>query len=606
MNVNSTSQLSNVSYNPSSQVTGLQVGSSSSYFYFNEAYGYDAQTGLLTSQSVHHIYTGTTSPLDLGAILDLSYGYARGSSNGSSSSGKTGQLTTISNNLDHNKDRLYEFDAIGRLKGAKAGTSAGAGSVTANWTQTYSYDRYGNKTGVSATGITSNSVSVPTDGLGSVGFDAVTNRINDSGWQYDNAGNLIRGKDQSGTWQRFEYDAAGRLVKIMDDSLNVLETYTYGSTRERLITTTSAGLTYYVWGGSSVIQEYTAATSTSTPAYSKANFCAGSRLFMSDTTGTINYYHPDRLGTKLITSNGFVNPVEQSTLPFGTELPGEESGTSSFNQKFTTYDRSAGTGLDYARNRTYSKAQSRFTQVDPLRSGSASITDPQSQNLYSYVENMPTDFVDPTGLMRRLWCIDYNIGDGRSIHECYEFDDPDPLPDRNPRGGGEPKKKKCTLQVRGKSGSAKSPNNPLKYPNKAPQTLGPAKSTERYGWNVEYVGTVRGGSLDSWNLAQVTTRTDRAISPDGHVTEETEVVNESVTAAGWTTRVGHTMYGLDSPGLGRGVDGTLFPKMSVVMNVRTILTNGKDECTVEWSMSLDIDNTTGKITGASFFPNFYH
>ncbi len=397
MNVDTVSRLSGISYNVASQVTALTVGYTSDRNYYTETYGYDSQTGLLSSQGVTNMHTTRGGGYSPSTILDLSYGYARGGSNGSLS-GKTGQLTSISNNLDHNKDRLYEFDAIGRLKDAKAGTSAGASGVTANWTQTYSYDRYGNRTGASATGVTSDSNAVPTDGLAALGFSSSTNRISDSGWTYDKAGNLIRGKDQSGTWQRFEYDAAGRLIKIMDDSSTVLETYTYGATRERLINETSSGRTYYAWGGSSVIQEYTESTTGTMPIYSKAYVYAGSRLFMTDTAGTISYSHPDRLGTKLVTDRSG-NFYEQSTLPFGTELPGEESGIGSTNQKFTSYDRSAGTGLDYAVNRTYSKGQSRFTQVDPIGANASTILNPQSSNWSAYAQNMPTDFVDPTGLL---------------------------------------------------------------------------------------------------------------------------------------------------------------------------------------------------------------
>ena len=103
----------------------------------------------------------------------------------------------------------YEFDALGRMHYAKGGLQAGASGVTASWTQTYSYDRYGNKTGVTASGVDQNSAAIPTDGLSSVTADAATNRVNVSTWTYDKTGNLIRGQDQSGVWQRFEYDAAG-------------------------------------------------------------------------------------------------------------------------------------------------------------------------------------------------------------------------------------------------------------------------------------------------------------------------------------------------------------------------------------------------------------
>jgi RHS repeat-associated protein len=86
-------------------------------------------------------------------------------------------------------------------------------------------------------------------------------------------------------------------------------------------------------------------------------------------------------------------------LPFGTPLDAENSGVGSTNQKFTSYDRSPVTGLDYAMNRTYASGQGRFTQVDPLGATAAVKTDPQSLNLYSYVRNEPTNFVDPSGLL---------------------------------------------------------------------------------------------------------------------------------------------------------------------------------------------------------------
>ncbi len=79
------------------------------------------------------------------------------------------------------------------------------------------------------------------------------------------SGNLIRGQNENGVWQKFEYDAAGRLMKIKDDSNNVIETYTYGADRSRLITETATQRTYYVWGGSSPLVEYTEPVVSSTP-----------------------------------------------------------------------------------------------------------------------------------------------------------------------------------------------------------------------------------------------------------------------------------------------------------------------------------------------------
>src|SRR5712692_9941049 len=65
----------------------------------------------------------------------LFYDYANASGK------RTGQLTKISNNLDHNKDRGYEYDALGRLQRATGGQNV-------NWVQRYEYDRYGNRSNV--------------------------------------------------------------------------------------------------------------------------------------------------------------------------------------------------------------------------------------------------------------------------------------------------------------------------------------------------------------------------------------------------------------------------------------------------------------------------
>jgi len=110
----------------------------------------------------------------------------------------------------------------------------------------------------------------------------------------------------------------------------------------------------------------------------------------------VEYQHPDRLGTRLVTNNQDTTSFEQAALPFGTALDAESTGAT--KRRFTSYDRSSVTGLDYAVNRHYDPLQGRFSQVDPIGMGSTSLVDPQSFNLYAYCGNDPVNHLDPSGL----------------------------------------------------------------------------------------------------------------------------------------------------------------------------------------------------------------
>jgi RHS repeat-associated protein len=109
----------------------------------------------------------------------------------------------------------------------------------------------------------------------------------------------------------------------------------------------------------------------------------------------VSYHHPDGLGTRLVTNNADTTYFEQVSLPFGTSLNAESSGST--NRRFTSYDRSAATLLDYAVNRSYDSRQGRFTQVDPIGMDSVDLSNPQSLNLYAYCGNDPINATDPSG-----------------------------------------------------------------------------------------------------------------------------------------------------------------------------------------------------------------
>lgn len=76
----------------------------------------------------------------------------------------------------------------------------------------------------------------------------------------------MRALISSGASQRFQYDAANRMVRVKaDDNSTVLATYTYGDSNERLVSDEGNYRTYYASEGGTVINEYTEADNSTTP-----------------------------------------------------------------------------------------------------------------------------------------------------------------------------------------------------------------------------------------------------------------------------------------------------------------------------------------------------
>jgi len=405
---------SGITFNPFGMPSSVKVGSGT--LQASESFGFDPATGRLTSQTVER--GGTT-------LLDLAYEYVR-----AGESGQSGQLTALVDNLDTAKSQSYQYDLLGRLAEA-----AGGDPSAPSWTQNYAIDRYGNRTGVVAAGTYAGGKPIPSDGRPHTEYSSSTNRITTAGFKYDAAGNLTRG-ERDGVWQQYRYDAAGRLAKVLDDSGAVIESYVYGVGRERLMTERAkdpVARTYYAWGGNRVLSEYDQAVAPPgqdkdkdkkdkdkkdkdkkdkdgtapaplPPGWARSRVYLGDRLLatLERTIGTgpsavVRYHHPNHLGgTRLVSGAASADVGEQLTLPFGTALTAHS--TVDVNPRFTSYDRSPATGLDYAVNRYYDSHTGRFSTVDPIGMAAIRPDDPQSLNLFAYVRNNLVNAVDRLGL----------------------------------------------------------------------------------------------------------------------------------------------------------------------------------------------------------------
>lgn len=110
----------------------------------------------------------------------------------------------------------------------------------------------------------------------------------------------------------------------------------------------------------------------------------------------------------VMSDNGSASAViaRHDYLPFGEEVPGTlglRSATQGYNstdtsrQRYAATERDNVTGLDNTPWRKYESLAGRWTSPDPY-GGSASVGNPQTFNRYSYVQNDPVNFADPTGL----------------------------------------------------------------------------------------------------------------------------------------------------------------------------------------------------------------
>ena len=176
----------------------------------------------------------------------------------------------------------------------------GGNSASPLWTQEYGYDRFGNRTGVAASGVR-RAERRSADSLAALTYDDFRKPISTPEFAYDAAGNLIRSQRPDGAWQRYRYDAAGRLAQVLNDAGSAAEAYAYGPDRRRLMTTHASGeRTYNAWNGDTPITVSHEASGSSTPQWRKSYFHFVGRLLatasLEGASRVVRYHHPDQLG----------------------------------------------------------------------------------------------------------------------------------------------------------------------------------------------------------------------------------------------------------------------------------------------------------------------
>jgi RHS repeat-associated protein len=184
--------------------------------------------------------------------------------------------------------------------------------------------------------------------------------------------------------QRYTYDSENRLVSQVD--AGVTTTYTYDAQGTLVKKAQGSATTLYVGD----LYEKNIQTGVVTKYY----WFGGQRIAMqqapSGQPGTLSYFLNDHLGsTTAVLNDSGVVVASQKYYPYGRERAVGSLGT---DKTFTGHQKED--DVYFMQARFYDPVIGRFTQADSIVPDPGN---PQALNRYSYVNNRPMVFNDPTG-----------------------------------------------------------------------------------------------------------------------------------------------------------------------------------------------------------------
>jgi RHS repeat-associated protein len=357
-----------ISYAPQGAVATMTSGSGivSSNTYNNRLQPVSISAGL----------SGQTPVLSLCYDFHLAVAFNKTGCNlPASTTGNNGNVFQVLNNLDSTRSTAFSYDNLNRI--AQANT---INTTSANcWGETYTIDAWGNLTN-------RGSVAGMSGGCSYEALSASVNTNNQlSILQYDPAGNVVN----DGNGNAPTYDAENRIAS------DAGVTYFYDTDGMR--TEKSSGTKYWYGPGGQVLME-TALNGTVNEEYIYLN---GERVARVDRpSGTVNYYFSDNIGSASVITGATGTIQEQYYYyPYGGLVA--STGSDPNHYKFTGKERDSESNLDNFGARYYTSSIGRFMTPDWAARATAvpyaKFGDPQTLNLYSYVENAPVNRADADG-----------------------------------------------------------------------------------------------------------------------------------------------------------------------------------------------------------------
>jgi RHS repeat-associated protein len=312
--------------------------------------------------------TGTET--SSGNLMDVQYNFNVGADNGN--------LIGITNHRNANRSQTYGYDAVNRITSA----ATASGCTASCWSLTFGLDQWANLETATATG-TATQVSL------SVGTN---NQITTTRYTYDASGNETADVTSTYAWNAESEMKTGGGV-----------TYVYDGRGRRV---EKSGSKLYWYGPSGEVLDETDATgSTANITFSEYVYFDGERLARRDYLNNVYYYFEDQVKSSRVIAEipvGTTTPTlcyDADFYPYGGEI--DFTSTCAQNYKFDGKERDSETGNDYFGARYYSSAYGRFLSPDwssvPVPVPYANLANPQTLNLYAFVDNNPESFADLDG-----------------------------------------------------------------------------------------------------------------------------------------------------------------------------------------------------------------
>jgi RHS repeat-associated protein len=288
--------------------------------------------------------------------------------------------------------QAYTYDPVYRLTNFNVGTLSGNMVPSPTEQKAWLLDPVGNWGVLVSNGVPQIRTHGPANELTSINANPLT---------YDADGNLVQ--DPAYT---YAYDEANRLVQVtrMAD-LAVVGQYSYDGLGRRIIQITDpAGLTQtniYYYDVGRIIEELDGTGATQTT-YTYGNNV--DEVLTMDRGGQTYYYHQNTLWSPAAVTDssatvqerytydayGQVTVLDASYTPVPTNAWGTPHSAIGNPWLFTGRELEEETGLYFYRARYYDPGKGRFLQRDPKDYD-------DGPNLYMYVQDRPTRFVDPAG-----------------------------------------------------------------------------------------------------------------------------------------------------------------------------------------------------------------